>query len=242
MDIQTEIFNHDHPREGWTGLVLATNARPTRTILASRITPQGKMSNHAELKPSHPLSEPIFLHPATTSQPTMPDLPSIILRPCRVDDLDTVKAITAEAFNGVSIDQAIQQRIGSVGGRDWDWHKMRHLDHDFADGMIMVAENDAKTIVGYITMRIDREAKTGSIPNLAVSATFRGRGIGRLLLEHALETFRTEDLELARIETLSQNSLGLRLYTELGFEVVASQIHFAMQLQKPSKNEDGSET
>lgn len=172
----------------------------------------------------------------------MPDLPPIILRPCRADDLDTVKTITAEAFTGVSIDQAIEQRIGTVGGRDWHWHKMRHLDHDFSDGLIMVAEDDAEKIVGYITMRIDREAKTGSIPNLAVSASFRGRGIGRLLLEKALKTFHAEGLELARIETLSQNPIGLRLYTDLGFEVVASQLHFAMKLQNPSTHGDGSET
>ena len=168
--------------------------------------------------------------PCLAEYSTLNTTPSISLRPCRHEDIATIKAITAEAFDGVSIDQSIQQHHGMVGGHDWTWHKLRHIDHDFADGQITVAEEADGTVVGYVTMRIDREARSGSIPNLAVRADRRGRGIGRRLLEHAVATFRAEGLEIARIETLAQNSVGSHLYPEVGFEAVARQVHFAMRL------------
>ena len=160
----------------------------------------------------------------------MPHLPPVSIRPCTSGDLAAIKQITAEAFDGISIDQAIQKHHGPVASHDWRWHKLRHLDHDFEAGMIAVAEDDAGTAIGYISMRIDHAAKTGSIPNLAVHADHRGSGIGRHLLEHALEVFRTKGLAIARIETLVQNQIGSTLYPKLGFKEVAKQAHFAKRL------------
>jgi ribosomal protein S18 acetylase RimI-like enzyme len=58
----------------------------------------------------------------------------------------------------------------------------------------------------------------------------QGKGLGRRLLEHALEYLRQQGMECARIETLEQNPIGSHLYPGLGFEEVARQIHYAMRL------------
>ncbi len=156
----------------------------------------------------------------------------MMIRPFRESDREMLKAITVEAFNGVSIDQNIERRIGVVSGRDWRWRKARHIDDDIdAEGAaILVAEDDGGEIVGYITTLIDREASVGLIPNMSVRAGQRGKGIGRQLIERALELFHESGLELARIETLDQNSIGQHLYPDCGFVEVARQIHFAMRL------------
>jgi ribosomal protein S18 acetylase RimI-like enzyme len=75
----------------------------------------------------------------------------------------------------------------------------------------------------------------GHIPNLVVDAALRNQGLGRRLLEHALERFLEESLSIARIETLDQNSIGSHLYPALGFREVARQIHFAMPLPKRTR-------
>jgi ribosomal protein S18 acetylase RimI-like enzyme len=85
-------------------------------------------------------------------------------------------------------------------------------------------------VVGYISTRIDRASGKGRIPNLVVSAGFRGRGLGRRLIEHALEYFRSTGLEWAAIETMEQNAVGNHLYRSCGFQEVARQIHFARRL------------
>jgi ribosomal protein S18 acetylase RimI-like enzyme len=154
------------------------------------------------------------------------------IRPYRASDRETIKAITVEAFDGVSIDQNIERRFGLVAGHDWRYRKGRHIDEDVeaAGAAVLVAENDRGEIVGYITTQIDRAAGVGLIPNMAVRAGLRGQGIGRQLIEAALDRFRDAGLELARIETLDQNSVGQHLYPDCGFIEVARQIHFAMRL------------
>jgi len=155
----------------------------------------------------------------------------MLIRPYRPDDLPTLKAITVQAFDGVSIDQGIEHEFGPVNGHDWRWRKARHLDDDARrePSGIFVAEHEGQ-IVGYITTWQDRDAGIGHIPNLAIIAELRGHGLGRQLIEHALTHFRALGLSHAKIETLVQNEVGNHLYRALGFREVARQIHFVAEL------------
>lgn len=155
----------------------------------------------------------------------------VVFRPFQAADLDRIKAITVESFEGVTIEEDIEKALGVLGGHDWRWRKARHIDNDIAaqaDG-IFVAECD-DVIVGYVSTRIDREAGSGRIPNLAVTRTARGRGIGRRLIEYALDHFRAQGLQFALIETMAQNVIGNRLYPDCGFIEVARQVHYARRL------------
>lgn len=159
--------------------------------------------------------------------------PTMTIRPYRESDRPTLKALTSEAFEGVSIDQNIERRFGTIAGRDWRWRKARHIDGDVeaAGSAIWVAEDERGEVQGFITTRIDREAGVGSIPNLVVGAGRRGQGVGRRLLAHALDRFRAAGLALARIETLDQNPVGTHLFPACGFVEVARQIHYALALE-----------
>ncbi len=156
---------------------------------------------------------------------------TMLIRPFRSSDLPTLKRITVAAFDGVSIDQGMQKLFGPIHGHDWQWRKARHLDEDAArdpEG-IFVAEIDGR-IVGCITTWQDREAGIGHIPNIALEADCRGQGLGRTLIEYALQHFRDCGLTHAKIETLEQNAIGNHLYTSLGFREIARQIHFVAEL------------
>lgn len=153
------------------------------------------------------------------------------IRPFRPDDLPRLKEITVEAFDGVSIDQAIEREYGLINGRNWQFRKGRHIDDDVrrcAEG-IYVLELDGK-IAGLITTWADEEAGIGHIPNLSIVPEHRGQGWGRKLIEYALDRFREAGLTHARIETLVQNDVGNHLYQSLGFREVARQIHFCCDL------------
>jgi ribosomal protein S18 acetylase RimI-like enzyme len=155
----------------------------------------------------------------------------IILRHYRASDLETLKRLTVESFSGVTLEENVEQALGILNGRNWEWRKGRHVEEDAGahPGGIFVAES-AGEIVGYISTRIDREAGKGRIPNLAVAAQQRGQGIGRQLIERALEYFRDEGLTYAMIETMAQNEIGQYLYPSCGFQEVARQVHFARRL------------
>ena len=169
---------------------------------------------------------------------TPPDLePSI--RPFREADRDALRAMTIEGFVGVSIDHNIDRALGPVAGRDWRWRKARHVDDDLdaPGGEVAVAEDPATgRPVGYVSLRFDDEAKVGQVPNLVVAAGLRNRGLGRRLLEHALDRFRAQGMAVARIETLEQNPIGGHLYPSVGFREVARQVHFAMALGPAPKS------
>jgi ribosomal protein S18 acetylase RimI-like enzyme len=162
---------------------------------------------------------------------------AIIIRPYREEDRAALRALTVAAFEGVSIDHNIDTILGPVAGRDWQWRKARHVDDDIdtTGGEIAVAEDEsAGAPLGYVTLKFDRETLIGWIHNLAVADTQRGRGLGRRLLEHALDRFRAEGMTVAKIETLEQNPIGRHLYPSVGFVEVARQIQFAMNLSEPT--------
>jgi ribosomal protein S18 acetylase RimI-like enzyme len=155
------------------------------------------------------------------------------IRLYRESDLPRLREITVEAFDGVSIDQNAEKQFGLINGHDWGWRKARHVDEDAQrdpQGVFVAAEGDE--ILGYISTWMDHEAGIGHIPNLALTAKARGQGLGRQLIQHALEHFRRHGLPYAKIETLDQNSVGQRLYPALGFREVARQIHYLMPLQE----------
>lgn len=155
----------------------------------------------------------------------------MLVRPFELDDLSRLQEITIAAFEGVSIDHRIEQAFGAFHDHDWRWRKGQAIlaDWEREPTGIFVAEVDGK-VVGGITTWHDPEAGVGYIPNLAVDADYRGQGIGRQLIEFALQHFRKLQLSVARIETLSHNETGNHLYRSVGFEEVARQIHFALPL------------
>ena len=156
---------------------------------------------------------------------------NITIRPFRSSDLPTLKKLTVECFDGVSLDQDIERCFGLLKGHDWRWRKARHIDDDVAANAagIFVAESDV-TLVGYVTTRVDHKAGKGWIPNLAVAAEARGQGIGRQLIEHALAYFRAEGMECVMIETMAQNAIGQHLYPACGFVEISRQAHYARKL------------
>lgn len=153
------------------------------------------------------------------------------IHPYRPEDREVLKDITAHTFAEVSIDRNIEKQFGLINGTDWAWRKRRHIDWDCdaqPDG-ILVAEEDGR-IIGYITTRFDQETKVAWIPNMAVEPEFQGRGIGRQLIEAALDLSRQKGMKYAKIETLAQNPVGQHLYPSCGFKEVARQVHFFMEL------------
>jgi ribosomal protein S18 acetylase RimI-like enzyme len=159
-----------------------------------------------------------------------PSLP-ILIRPYQPQDLAELRRITVESFGSVAVDEMLEQKYGVWNERDWKARKADHIDDDCAihpAGCFVATQGER--IVGYITSRVDRLNGVGRIPNLAVDEEMRGQGLGRKLIEHALEHLRAEGMTLAKIETMASNPIGQSLYPSCGFEEVGRQIHFAKRL------------
>jgi ribosomal protein S18 acetylase RimI-like enzyme len=155
---------------------------------------------------------------------------SIRIRAYQPADLAELKRITTEAFDGIALDQMVEDRIGLLHGHDWRWRKARHIDEDVTANPAGVFVAEEGRILGYITTVLDRAAGKGRIPNLAVVPEARNQGLARQLIEHALDYFRREKMSYAMIETMAGNAIGNHLYPACGFVEVGRQVHFAQKL------------
>ena len=144
---------------------------------------------------------------------------------------EAAATITREAFEGVAIEEAIEQALGPTGQLSWQDVKadeVRREFHDHPDHCFVAMAGGR--VVGYVTNDVLPQTSRGRISNLAVAKEFRGRGLGRQLIQRSLEHFRSLGLTRAKIETLASNPIGQKLYPSMGFREVARQIHYAMKL------------
>ncbi|MBM4041426.1 MAG: GNAT family N-acetyltransferase [Planctomycetes bacterium] len=156
-----------------------------------------------------------------------------MIRPFRPTDRDELIKVTVRAFDGVSIDQNIENLYGVVHGVRWQERKGRHVENDIAvnPAGIFVFEDQGR-IAGFISCRFDRQTLIGSVPNLAVHPGHQGKGIGKRLIAAGLAYLRSLGMKFVRIETLEQNRRCVALYPRLGFREVARQIHYILPLDE----------
>jgi ribosomal protein S18 acetylase RimI-like enzyme len=155
----------------------------------------------------------------------------IVIRPYETGDLEALRHITIESFDGVSFDQIVESKFGLLNGHDWRWRKTKQIEDELRSNAsgAFIAESDGR-IVGYITTQLDRAAGKARIPNLAITTQARGQGLGRKLIQQALEYLRKEGIACAMIETMAGNDVGEHLYPSCGFVEIGRQIHFAIPL------------
>lgn len=157
----------------------------------------------------------------------------IELRRAAARDTTSIVTLVTSVFEAASIDARIQKQFG---GPSWKRVKgdavRQELSRNPAGCFVAVR---GKRVVGVVTTTVNPVASRGIIANVAVAASCQGQGLGRKLIERALQHFRDIGLRQAKIETLTTNEAGQRLYPSLGFREVARQIHFAMPLGRGAR-------
>lgn len=96
------------------------------------------------------------------------------------------------------------------------------------DNIFLVVSEYNEKIVGTILYKIEKnpedpilkERKYGYIEEMIVKESFRGKGIGKKLLDYATEDFKSKDLKEIEINVWENNEIGLRFYEEQGFKTI----------------------
>jgi len=155
------------------------------------------------------------------------------IRTYREDDRARLHEITSASFQDASIHGTLERMYGPLRGTTWAERKCREIDADIAQEAagVLVAEDDDGMVVGYITTTTDETSGIGRIPNLAVAPGQQGKGIGKALINAALDRFGQAGMELVKIETLAGNETGQALYPRFGFEEFVRQVHYIMRTE-----------
>lgn len=69
------------------------------------------------------------------------------------------------------------------------------------------------------------------IAHLAVVPKFQGRGIGRLLLEHAIEAAKSSRYATCSLDVLIKNIVAVKLYQKMGFSIFKEIRHKGLEEQ-----------
>lgn len=136
------------------------------------------------------------------------------------DDLKSLLEIAGEVFNVTRYyhDPIIPKDKADIIYKEWVKNTLRGK---FGD-MILVWE-EKKKVLGLIALD-----KKGQIPLVGVSKNARGKGIGRELVESALNQFRDWGIKKILVETQMTNIPALSLYQSCGFKIVDSHLTFRL--------------
>jgi len=136
------------------------------------------------------------------------------IRPASLDDaprlLEILNAIGAEVV------YLLTENIGN----DVEDERRYILEYDGASAVLLVAEVDGK-IVGQADVQPGRWPKEShvGIVGIAILDGYRGVGLGRALMDRALEWMRDRQFKKACLEVFATNERAIALYRHLGFEV-----------------------
>lgn len=120
-------------------------------------------------------------------------------RPMTADDIDAVIRIERAAY-------------------PYPWSLGNFRDSLESGYSCWLAEIDGKA-AGYWVMML--AAGEGHILNCCVAPDWQGRGFGRQLVEHLIDTARSHRTECLYLEVRPSNAAAVNLYQRLGFETIA---------------------
>ena len=139
----------------------------------------------------------------------------VTIREATPEDVETVRRLFREYAAWLDVDLSFQSFDQELAG----------LPQPYArpDGFLLFAES-AGTVIGCVAAKKlgDRLAEA---KRLYVVTEYRGRGIGRQLMEQLLRETQKIGYRAVRLDTLPQMQAARALYEALGFRRIAAYYH-----------------
>lgn len=119
------------------------------------------------------------------------------IRRMTVDDIDSVVKVERSSFP-----------------TPWERHAFEYEMEKNDAAYYLVCEIDGEVVAHCGAWFVIDQ---GTITNIAVMPDYRGRGIGRLLLQEVLDYCDNEEIESISLEVRVSNKVAIRLYEKMGF-------------------------
>jgi len=154
----------------------------------------------------------------------------LTVRPMTPEDFGSYNAVDHEAFGAWA-------EASSGTRRQWPprRHDLLRLYLGSAPGASLVA-CQGDTVVGGLFAHL--WGRIGWIGPLAVAPPWQGAGVGRRLLEAAVNRLRAADCTVIGLETMPHSSYNVGLYTRLGFQPAGTRLSLYRRLEPGSAGAD----
>lgn len=150
----------------------------------------------------------------------MHELITPLMRRATVADLERILEIERLSFSAPWPRDYLAQHLGDDGFMVIE-HEARVVGYTVIGVKIpsFLARLEYRTRALLTGQEPEEPAPVGHILNIAVDPAFRGRGLGKRLLEYALEYCRGLGAERVELEVRTGNDAAIALYRKYGFEI-----------------------
>lgn len=130
-----------------------------------------------------------------------------------------------EELRQLVIESNLYQK-GSLEKESLDTEKVKEQTLDIFDGVLkhsddqqyIVAEEDGK-LVGFVLVEVsEMYVGRGSIDDLYIQSEYRGKGIGKALLQAAFDWLKGKGAKKVGLGVHKSNDVAIKLYKSMGFE------------------------
>lgn len=167
-----------------------------------------------------PRTRPNDAPPDPSGEPTAAAPPHVT--PYAPADLPALRSISRASFTDSRFyhDERIPRETCDQLYDEWITTTCR----DDAERVLVARAGDRA--IGYVTLSVDRPARTGQIDLLAVDAASRGKRVGTILVDAAVAWAAAQDLKQITVVTQARNVPAQRLYQRAGFLTRSVQLYF----------------
>lgn len=120
-----------------------------------------------------------------------------------------------------AIDEIMELEQTTFGDEAWSREAMASELESQNTRYFALKELPSDRLVGYAGLAISGPSFTADIQTVAVAEPARGRGLGRVLIEHLLEIASMNGAEQVLLEVRDDNEIAQSLYRSLGFEQIS---------------------
>ena len=155
----------------------------------------------------------------------------VIIRPARAEDLAELQSIarTAHVDSRFFSDSHFPRHLAEELYRTWI-----RLECEGRAQCVLVAISAADKALGYVSCHFDKKTRSGQIGLSGVSHEARGRGIGKNLVNAALEWFDRRGADKVIVATQGKNIAAQRLYQRCGFVIQDLQLWYHKWFHTPA--------
>ena len=144
----------------------------------------------------------------------LPDGTHVLLRPLKPEDAALYPGFAAH----ISPEDARLRFFAAI--KELSEERIRELTHlDYERAMAFIAFEETKCeMLGVVRLHLDADRRDGEFA-VIVRSTFKGHGLGWMLMQRMIEYARMIGLERVHGQVLAENTRMLHMSAELGFHI-----------------------